>query len=667
MAENRAESGTYRQQVEEHLQCAVCLEQYVEPKQLRCHHSFCKVCLEKLSLEGDRGGAHALKCPFKCQEETPLTSEGVSALPSSFLLVNLLEISKRNHRITTKSTDQEEPLCPEHQQPLDVYCNKCQVVLCHRCSLRSHRDHSCDLISDTWKKQLGEICKKLIPLQMQAHYLEEACEALNEFDEKLVESEKAVKLHINQVADSLITAVQKSRDELIQKATEATRRKRSVICVQKKKATDVLAGLLNCKKSVEHLLGHESQLNILAHKAEIIQQLSSYDSLDLQAFEPSEVNDIVFHPFEEIFYGLGSLTNTHLGDKCCANGEGIRVAHCNKVASFEVTVMRDEEDPLLSPILESLVSCQPRTSTGKIQFSVNQSGSNTYSVSYTPKVRGPLCLTVKVGGEEVVGSPFDVQVLPSLELLKVISNLKKPQGLATGQLGELAVAEKGRDCVTLFDKKGVAFSKCKVCDPTDVTFLPDCRILVTSATGKVYKYSIKGKLIKEVGNGVKLTNIPEPLVFNIPSGIGVSSNSKIYIAECSSHSLQVIDLDLAYCEHITGFGGNDVALDSMGNILVTDCIKGCINKLSPSNELRASFGSLTPPFSIAVDKRDFVYAAERRNHRIVVFDPNGQHLTHFGSKGSGPEQFNSPSGIAIDQEGKIYISDSGNNRVLIFQ
>ena len=660
--------GTYLQQVEEHLQCPVCLDQYREPKQLRCHHSFCKECLEGMPLEGGRGGPQTLRCPT-CREATPLTN-GVSALPSSFLLVNLLEICKRTQRISVTATDQEEPsLCPEHNKALDIFCNKCEVVICHHCSLRGHRDHGYDLIADAWTRQFGEVCEKLIPLQMQAHYLGEACTALHEFDDKLVESEKAVKHQINQAADSLIAAVEESRHELIQKTTEATQRKRSVVSLQKEKAIDVLAQLLNCKSSVEHLLGHGSQFSVLARKAEVVQQLSFYDSLDLQAFEPSEVNDIVFHPFsdEEPFQGLGSLTSTHLGDTCSITGEGISVAYLNKSASFEVVLARKEEDSPMNPILESLVSCEAMAEDGEIKCAVSQSCSNTFSVRYTPKVRGSLHLIVKVGGEEVAGSPFDVQVLPSLELLHVIGNLKKPQGLAANELGQLAVVEKGRDCVTLFNKKGIAFSKCKVFDPTDVTFSPDHHVLVTSAAGKVYKYSTDGKLIAEVGNGLKFTNIPEPLAFHIPSGLAMSTNGKVYIAECSSHSLQVINLDFAYCQHITGFGGNDVALDSMGNILVADCIKGCINKLSPSGVLQASFGSLIPPFSIALDKSDVVYVAERKKHCVTVFDPNGHCLTRFGSKGSGPEQFNSPSGIFIDQQGTVYVSDSGNNRVLIFK
>lgn len=266
----------------------------------------------------------------------------------------------------------------------------------------------------------------------------------------------------------------------------------------------------------------------------------------------------------------------------------------------------------------------------------------------------------------MAGSPFDVQVIPSLEVDHVINNLKKPQGVAASELGEIAVAEKGKDCVTLFDKKGVEFARCRVYHPVDVAFTPDHHILVSSEVCNIYKYATSGRLLGEIGSGVKLTNAPQPLVFHFPGGIAVSSSSEIFVAEHCSHSVQVVNSDLTYCRHITGFGGNDVAFDSMGNVLVADSVKGCINKLSPSNELQVSFANLGTPFSMAVDSND-VFVAEKRNHRVSVFDPNGHYLTCFGSKGSGPGQFNLPSGIAVDKEGKLYVSDTGNNRVVVFQ
>ncbi len=54
------------------------------------------------------------------------------------------------------------------------------------------------------------------------------------------------------------------------------------------------------------------------------------------------------------------------------------------------------------------------------------------------------------------------------------------------------------------------------------------------------------------------------------------------------------------------------------------------------------------------------------NSRIVKFDKNGKFLMAWGSKGSGPGQFDTPHGLAIDKNRRVYVADRGNRRVQVF-
>jgi len=49
-----------------------------------------------------------------------------------------------------------------------------------------------------------------------------------------------------------------------------------------------------------------------------------------------------------------------------------------------------------------------------------------------------------------------------------------------------------------------------------------------------------------------------------------------------------------------------------------------------------------------------------------IFDENGNFISSFGSHGSHPGKFQSPSGISIDGEGKIVVADTGKNSIQIF-
>jgi DNA-binding beta-propeller fold protein YncE len=54
------------------------------------------------------------------------------------------------------------------------------------------------------------------------------------------------------------------------------------------------------------------------------------------------------------------------------------------------------------------------------------------------------------------------------------------------------------------------------------------------------------------------------------------------------------------------------------------------------------------------------------NSRVVKFDPAGKFIKTWGTKGTGPGQFNLPHSIDIDRQRRLYVADRDNSRVQIF-
>lgn len=71
------------------------------------------------------------------------------------------------------------------------------------------------------------------------------------------------------------------------------------------------------------------------------------------------------------------------------------------------------------------------------------------------------------------------------------------------------------------------------------------------------------------------------------------------------------------------------------------------------------------PSDLFIGKDDRVYIADTANHRIVVFDANGQYLRSIGSK-DGEGALNSPEGVFVTEEGLIFVADTGNKRIVVF-
>ncbi len=67
------------------------------------------------------------------------------------------------------------------------------------------------------------------------------------------------------------------------------------------------------------------------------------------------------------------------------------------------------------------------------------------------------------------------------------------------------------------------------------------------------------------------------------------------------------------------------------------------------------------PESIGLDKEGNIYVADTGNHRIVIFDSDGDYLRHFGKRETVPY----PLGIAISKSGRMYVTSLMMQRLTI--
>jgi len=126
--------------------------------------------------------------------------------------------------------------------------------------------------------------------------------------------------------------------------------------------------------------------------------------------------------------------------------------------------------------------------------------------------------------------------------------------------------------------------------------------------------------------------------------------------------------------YYTGYGYSSCCGDSLNEYPVGDrCCNSPLKILKAEGVLGFSFkwgsqgsgnGQFNTPNGIAISN-DRVYVADVSNHRIQVFDLNGQYLNQWGSLGNGNGQFNIPAGVAVNNN-QVYVTDSSNHRIQVF-
>ena len=115
-----------------------------------------------------------------------------------------------------------------------------------------------------------------------------------------------------------------------------------------------------------------------------------------------------------------------------------------------------------------------------------------------------------------------------------------------------------------------------------------------------------------------------------------------------------------------------VAVNQKGEVIVVEHSGHCMSVFSPSGERLRTFGTYRVgkfgfPRGMALDGEWNIFVADSDNNRIPKFTPEGQFLTAVGSKGTGPLQFDYPTGIAFNAANKkMYVTDGGlNHRVQV--
>ena len=87
----------------------------------------------------------------------------------------------------------------------------------------------------------------------------------------------------------------------------------------------------------------------------------------------------------------------------------------------------------------------------------------------------------------------------------------------------------------------------------------------------------------------------------------------------------------------------------------------------PKPPFPAEPGRFRQVTDVAFDGADNTFISDGYiNSRVAKVDKDGNWLKSWGERGNGPGQFNTPHSIAVDAKGNVYVSDRGNHRIQVF-
>ena len=176
--------------------------------------------------------------------------------------------------------------------------------------------------------------------------------------------------------------------------------------------------------------------------------------------------------------------------------------------------------------------------------------------------------------------------------------------------------------------------------------------------------------------------IPEGWSFTDVAAVAVDSKDRVYVFNRGAHPMMVFDRDgrflrswgegvfhRAHGLHIgadeslycTDDGDHSVRKCTLdGKVLLTIGIPG---KPAPYMS-GAPFHRCT---HTALSPRGDIYISDGYgNARVHKYSPDGKPIKSWGESGTGPGEFNIPHNLCCDQEGWVYVADRENHRVQVF-
>ena len=144
-------------------------------------------------------------------------------------------------------------------------------------------------------------------------------------------------------------------------------------------------------------------------------------------------------------------------------------------------------------------------------------------------------------------------------------------------------------------------------------------------------------------------------LFVLPHGIHVDADGNVWITDSMGNSTGTKG------HQVIKFSPGGEVLLTLGQAGVRGSEPGLLNE--PCDVITAPNGDI---FVSDGHSGQNPNPAEGSTGRIIKFSAEGEYIMEWGRIGDGPGEFRTPHGMAFDSQGRLFVADRGNHRIQIF-
>ena len=540
---------------------------------------------------------------------------------------------------------------PRHERKeLEFFCENCKLAVCQTCINLEHSGHASKHIEDEAERRKTEM-RNVVETQRQNLLIKKkAVKQLDEDYAKLIQQAEDVKRNVQKFVDDLFATIEARKQNIFAAVENQTQKSFESLTTQKSKMENEI-------KLIESSLEKADKLLTRSINIEVVRLNTSPETIfegivqdEPLVYDPGSLPALVFVQNQELLdtvsseeIGILEILHQTKASQSIAEGKRLNETFAGSETEFTLTTKTAEGRQCYNK--RDRVTVEIRDERGRecgTEVRINDNKNGQYKISYSLKEQGSYSIIIKVNGEHVRDSPYDLLVKP-FQFKPVLSfgrqgssvgMFNSPWGVAVSDTDEIAMTEGSNHRVQIFDSGG--------------------------------------NYLRSFGRSGSKTG-----EFRVPRGLCFDNNRNIFVADGVNHRIQIFSWEGWYMGMFGGEGSRDsqlsgpwgLSLDANGNIIVADSGNKLIKIFSTDGKFVRKIGgpgSFSHPVH-CVQCDEYLIVSDKREHCIKVFSTEGKYQYKFGQQGRGDGEFNSPRCMAVTKSKHLMVCDLDNNRIQVFE
>ena len=312
-------------------------------------------------------------------------------------------------------------MCEKHRrEELKLFCRTCDQLICRECAITEHREHKYEFVQDIYPAEKKKITKVVDELKAKMIALETSLKTIKSQKDSAKIKFNELSLKVDAVINRQIEALEKKRQSLKDQLQKVARAQKDRHETQEKYFASSLSRIKTSVDVAEQVLRKGNELEILAAKTEITQQLTDVKS----------TTDML--PPRDIMISCDLIVDSRLDQSILQNLEKMSIKEGDDEAAYTLVMLGWPGEqiiggPFISPHYgASKFEIRPKKETmpqaealNKVQVNIKEARSKR--VVGSPEIRkldngsftfqhcpseGVYQIEVLLNGRHIKGSPF---------------------------------------------------------------------------------------------------------------------------------------------------------------------------------------------------------------------------------------------------------------------